>query len=207
MNDGLKLIGAAFPRTGTMSVKRALEMLGFGRCYHMHEVFLNPDHIPVWDAINEGMMPDWRRLLAGYTATLDAPACLFWKELAHTFPDAKVLLLRRDPEEWYESMYSTVFQQTIMNPAEEIDPALSMVQRLFMDRYMGGRFIERDHVIATYQRYCDEVIAEVSADRLLVYEVSQGWGPLCDFLGYDVPSEPFPEKNTRGRFRDRNIRT
>ncbi len=104
MTDGLRLIGAAFPRTGTMSVKRALESLGFGQCYHMHEVFGHPDHVPLWEAIGEGESPDWPKILAGYTATLDAPACLFWRELAVAFPDAKVLLLRRDPEMWYESM-------------------------------------------------------------------------------------------------------
>jgi hypothetical protein len=203
MNDGLKLIGAAFPRTGTMSLKRAFEILGFGKCYHMHEVFLNPDHIPVWNAIGEGVMPDWRKFLAGYTATLDVPACLYWKELAHTFPDAKVLLLQRDPEEWYESMYSTVFQ-IMIDAKAELDLSQNMVRRLFLERCMCGRFEDRDYAIATYQRYCADVIAEMGEDRLLIYEVSQGWEPLCDFLGYNVPAESFPLKNSRERFCDRN---
>lgn len=203
MTDGLKLIGAAFPRTGTMSVKNALESLGFGRCYHMQEVWENPEHIPIWAATCDGEMPDWRNFLAGYAVTLDTPACLYWKELASAFPDAKVLLLQRDPESWYESMYSTVYQ-VIMGPKGKSDPALQMVRRLFFEQYMAGRFDDRDFAIRIYQRYCEDVIQNVPRDRLLVYEVSQGWAPLCDFLGYDVPNKPFPTKNSRNEFRARN---
>lgn len=148
MTHELKLIGAAFPRTGAMSVKRALELLGLGRCYHMHEVFLHPDHVPVWDAACEGDIPDWPKLLAGYAATLDTPACHYWRELAQAFPDVKILLLERDPDAWYDSMYSTTYQ--------------------------------------------------------VIYEVSQGWAPLCGFLGYDIPETPFPKKNTREEFRTRS---
>ncbi len=199
MTHELSLIGAAFPRTGTMSVKRALEYLGLGQCYHMHEVFLNPEHIPVWRAGCNDKIPDWQNLFAGYAATLDAPACLYWKELALAFPDAKVLLLRRDPDTWYESMYSTVFQ-TIMNSNEATEPALEMIRRLFLEKYMKGRFEDKDFAISTYRRYCNQVIEEVPRDRLLVYEVSQGWAPLCAFLGYDIPQDSFPKKNKRDEF-------
>ena len=198
--DGLKLIGAAFPRTGTMSVKCVLEALGFGQCYHMNEVFLTPAHVPIWDAAGDGILPDWSELFLGYTATLDTPACHYWKDLSATFPDAKVLLLRRDPETWYESMYNTTYQ-VIMGPRGEVDPALQMIRRLFLGKNMAGRFEDRDFAVATYRRYCENVIDEVPSDRLLVYEVSQGWEPLCGFLGYDVPQEPFPKKNTREEFR------
>ncbi len=203
MTDGLKLIGAAFPRTGTMSVKKALEGLGFGKCYHMHEVFLTPDHIPIWDATRNGEMPNWRDLLAGYTATLDTPACHYWKELAVAFPDAKVLLLKRDPEMWYESMYSTTYP-VIMGPRGDVDPALQMIRRLFLEKFMCGRFEDRDFAISTYRRFCENVIKEVPSDRLLVYEVSEGWAPLCHFLRYDVPKDPFPRKNIRDAFRARS---
>ena len=203
MTDRLKLIGAAFPRTGTMSVKKALESLGFGKCYHMHEVFLNPDHIPIWDATCNDTMPDWRKLMAGYTATLDTPTCHYWKELTLCFPEAKVLLLRRDPESWYESMYSTTYQ-AIMGPKGKIDPALKMIRRLFLEKYMMGRFEDKNFAISTYRQYCDNVIAEVPGDQLLVYEVAQGWTPLCNFLGYHIPRDPFPKKNTRNEFRVRS---
>lgn len=201
--DGIKLIGAAFPRTGTMSVKHALETLGFGQCYHMHELFLNPGHVPIWDAACDGNLPDWAKLLSGYTATLDTPACHYWKELSVAFPDAKVLLLRRDPEAWYESMYSTTYP-VIMGSRGDVDPALQMIRRLFLGKYMGGRFEDRAFAVAMYRQYCENVIDEVPEDRLLIYEVSEGWEPLCRFLGLEIPSEPFPKKNTREEFHARN---
>ena len=201
--DGLKLIGAAFPRTGTMSVKCALEALGFGRCYHMHEVFLTPGHVPVWDAVCDGNLPDWSQLLAGYTATLDTPACHYWKELSVAFPEAKILLLRRDPETWYESMHSTTYQ-VVMGPRGDVDPALQMIRRLFLGKHMSDRFEDRDFAVDTYRQYCENVVEEVSSGRLLVYEVSEGWEPLCSFLGLEAPDEPFPVKNTRDEFRVRS---
>jgi hypothetical protein len=203
MTDGLALIGAAFPRTGTMSVKNALETLGIGRCYHMHEVFQNPQHISIWNDTCNGQMPNWRKLFAGYTVTLDAPACLYWRELTIEFPDAKVILLQRDPGTWYESMYSTIYQ-VIMNTRGEVDPALRMIRHLFFDKYMGKRFEDRDFAVARYRQYCEDVIAGIPQDQLLVYEVSEGWHPLCSFLGYEVPATPFPNKNTRGEFRTRS---
>jgi hypothetical protein len=201
--NGIKLIGAAFPRTGTMSVKRALESIGFGQCYHMHEVFLNPGHVPVWDAVCDGHMPDWSELLSGYTATLDTPACHYWEELAAAFPEAKIVLLRRDPDTWYESMYNTTYQ-VIMGPRGDVDPALQMIRRLFLGKHMKGRFEDRDFAVNAYRRYCENVPANVPSERLLVYEVSEGWQPLCDFLGLQVPDEPFPVKNTRDEFRARS---
>ena len=203
MTDGLALIGAAFPRTGTMSVKKALETLGVGRCYHMHEVFLNPQHIPIWNNTCNGKMPNWRKLFAGYTVTLDAPACLYWRELTIEFPNAKVILLRRDPEAWYESVYATTYQVT-MDAGGEVDPALRMIRHLFFEKYMSKSFEDRELAIGKYRQYCEDVIAGIPQEQLLVYEVSEGWHPLCSFLGYDIPASPFPNKNTRGEFRTRS---
>ena len=186
-----------------MSVKMALERLGIGRCYHMHEVCLNTEHVEVWNAVHDGRMPDWRTFLSGYTVTLDMPVCLYWRELAECFPDAKVLLLGRDPDSWYESMLATTYQ-TATGPKGQTDPALAMVKRVYFEGYFEARFEDRDHAIATYRRYCDEVRQDVSAERLLEYEVSQGWEPLCDFLECAVPDEPFPRTNTRDSFRSRN---
>jgi Sulfotransferase domain len=203
VDGSLTLIGAAYPRTGTMSVKRALDILGVGRSYHMHEVWQNPHHIPIWEAAGNGTMPDWHSLLAGYAATLDTPACLFWRELLLAFPDAKVLLLRRDPESWYDSMFATVYQ-VMTGPEGDADPALRMARRLFLEQHMHGRFEDRDFAVATYTKCCNDVIKEIPEERLLVYEAAEGWEPLCRFLGYDVPSEPFPRKNTRDAFLKRN---
>jgi hypothetical protein len=202
----MALIGAALPRTGTMSVKRALERLGAGRCYHMHDAALNAGHVEVWLAACEGKMPDWQSLLVGYSATLDVPACLYWKRLAGFFPDARVLLLRRDPELWYQSVLDTVYR-VAMEQEGKSDPALAMVRRVFFDGYFDGRFEDRDHAIAVYCRYCEEVRQGVARERLLEYEVTQGWEPLCGFLGCDVPDEAFPHRNTRTEFQARNSRT
>ena len=202
-SSGLTFVGAAFPRTGTMSVKSALEQLGIGRCYHMHEVFTNPQHVAVWDAAWDGDLPDWRNLLSGYAATLDGPACLYWREIADSFPTAKVLLLTRDLGSWYDSTYSTVYQ-VAKGPLADAEPALQMIWRTFFQGYFDGRFEDRDHAIAAYRRYCQEVRESVSKARLLEYQVSQGWPPLCEFLGCDVPTDPFPRRNTREVFQSRN---
>ncbi len=203
MADGVRLIGAAFPRTGTMSVKRALESLGFGHCYHMQEVFLHPDHFPLWEALCDGELPEWRNIFAGYKATLDAPACLYWKELAVTYPEAKILLLRRDPEMWYESVRAIIYP-VLIGSQGKADPAFRMIRRLFLENLMTGRFEDWAFAISTYHLYCEEVVEELPKSRLLVYEVSQGWAPLCSFLGYDVPQDPFPIINTRSEFQARN---
>ena len=201
-HDGIVLMGAAFPRTGTMSVKNALEHLGVGRCYHMHEVFLNPPHVEIWNAACEGRMPDWKSFLSGYAATLDTPACHFWRELAECFPRAKVLLLTRDPESWYDSMNATTYP-VVMGPEGETDPALAMARRIFFETHLNGRFEDREYAISVYRQYCDDVRKSVTAERLLEYEVSQGWEPLCEFLGCRVPEEPFPKNNTREMFQAR----
>ncbi len=169
----------------------------------MHEVFLNPEHIEIWDATCDGKMPDWRALLSGYAATLDAPACLYWRELANCFPSAKALLIRRDPESWYESMLSTTYQ-VVMGPKGETERALAMVKRVLFKGYFKGRFEDKEYAISKYRQYCKEVRESISEERLLDYEVSQGWDPLCELLDYGVPDEPFPMKNTRERFQARN---
>lgn len=198
----MRLIGAAFPRTGTMSVRRALAILGFGASYHMQEVFLNPSHADVWNRACDGAPPDWTHFLEDYSATLDGPACLFWREIAGAFPDASVLLLRRDPDAWYESMIETVYP-TMMGKMGETDPALRMIRRVFLDGFMEGRFEDRRFATRRFSQYCDEVIREMRPGKLLVYEVTEGWEPLCAFLGCEVPDLPFPARNTRLEFRAR----
>ena len=186
-----------------MSVKAAIEYLGVGRTYHMHEVFLNPAHATVWEAAWDGNQPDWRAFLRGYSATLDGPACLYWREIADSFPDAKVLLLTRDPDSWYDSAYSTVYQ-VAKGSLAAAEPALKMIRRTFFQGYFDDRFEDRDYAIATYSQYCQEVRESVMPDRLLEYQVTEGWSPLCEFLGCDVPTDPFPMKNTKEAFETRN---
>lgn len=196
----MKLIGAAFPRTGTMSVKNALEILGVGNCYHMNEVFLNPSHVATWNDTLMNRMPNWREFFLGYSVTLDVPACLFWKELSETFPEAKVLLLRRNPSDWYESMKETVAEVV----SDESDSPISMIRKVFFERYLEGRFGDRDYAISRFEKYCEEVEEAIPLKRLLIYEVSDGWEPLCEFLNKSIPPDLFPMKNTRSQFRNSN---
>ena len=93
-----------------MSLKAALETLGFGPCYHMIEVFEHPEHAGFWQAAWRGEPVDWDGLLGGYEAAVDWPACTFYEELLQRYPDARVLLSVRDPERWYESTRDTIYQ-------------------------------------------------------------------------------------------------
>jgi len=183
-----------------MSTKRALAALGVGQIYHMHEVFLHPDHMPLWAGVPSGSVPDWHSLFAGYVGTLDFPACLFWEELAAAFPRTKILLLQRDPEKWYQSMHSTIYQ-IIKSPKWVGSPGLQLTQDVFFDWYMDGKFDDQDYAIQKYSQYCENVRITVPADRLFVYEVSDGWGPLCSLFECEVPDVAFPNQNTREQFR------
>lgn len=202
----LRIIGAGLPRTGTFSLKRALEQLGIGRCYHMNEVFAHPEHMPQWERAAQGTLPEWQSLFAGYAATADSPACFFWRELCDAYPAAKVILSLREPSEWYASMQTTVVE-LMVKPSLVPDPRAQAVlegsRRLVLDRFFEGRFEDREHALARYRAHAEAVQATIGRERLLVYEVADGWAPLCAFLGVPVPNEPFPMTNMRDAFRAR----
>ena len=200
----MKLIGAGFGRTGTMSLKAALEELGYGPCYHMTDVFEHPEHIRMWEAAIRGEPVDWDELFAGYQATVDWPGAAFYKELMEVYPDAKVLLSLRDPEKWYESTRNTIY--ATVNPSHEMIAALGHAPRLnnelIWKQTFGENFEDRRHAIEVFERHNKEVKEYVPVDRLLVYEVREGWGPLCEFLGVEVPKgKPFPHLNGTESFR------
>jgi hypothetical protein len=199
----IQLIGAGFGRTGTLSLKVALEQLGLAPCYHMTEVLAHPEHVPVWSDATDGKPVDWDALFAGYAATVDWPGCTFWRELAAQYPDAKVLLTLRNPESWYASAHETIYQMW-RNPAPP-DPTLAawhaMVTKLVGVQTFGGRFEDRAHAIGVYERHAESVKRAIPKERLLVYEVAQGWQPLCDFLDLPVPAGEFPRVNSREEFR------
>ncbi|WP_163510675.1 sulfotransferase family protein [Fodinicola acaciae] len=201
----MKVIGAGFPRTGTSTQQAVLNQLGFGPCYHMREVMENPGHAAGWvDAIS-GRPYDLAELLAGYQSTTDAPGCFFWRELLAANPDAKVLLSVRDADKWYQSMITTVLNPELFAKMGDIakrDPEMADRRRLpetMFDKVFGASR-DKDHLIEIYQRHNADVRAEVPADQLLVYEVKQGWGPLCEFLGVPVPDEPYPHLNDSASF-------
>jgi hypothetical protein len=188
----LRVVGAGLGRTGTNSLKLALERLLGKPCYHMIEVFGHPEHIPAWHAAAAGRMPDWNALLAEYAAAVDWPAAAFWPELSAAFPDAIVLLSVRDPESWWESASQTIFPSV----QQQAGTWRAMVDALFANRFTSA-LDDKDQAIAAFERHNAEVRARVPAKRLVEWRASDGWAPLCAALGVPVPDEPFPRTNTR----------
>jgi hypothetical protein len=197
----LKVIGAGFGRTGTLSLKLALEQLGFGPCYHMVEVFKNPDATGWWlDAANG--TPDWRKIFEGYNSCVDWPAATFYETLANAYPEAKVILTERDPEAWFRSTQETIFPRAV---PPDTDAPFDQLFRKVIGRLFDQRMRDHDHVIDVFKRHNAEVRQRIPSDRLLVYEVAQGWEPLCRFLGVAVPETPMPKTNSTDEFRNRHV--
>ena len=195
----LQIVGAAYPRTGTVSLKLALEQLGFGPCHHMAEMIAHPEMASLWIAAAEGR-PDWDAIFANYKACADAPSCMYWREIAAKYPQAKVILTERDPEEWFESTQATVFSPEWI--AATLRMPLGPFFQTLYDFY-EGKIHDHDYMVGNYRRYCDDVKANIPADRLLAYRTGSGWEPLCRFLGVPVPEGPFPNINTRDEMRAR----
>jgi hypothetical protein len=189
----LSIIGAGWPRTGTTSLKQALAQLGIAPCYHMHDYLRDAAHRAMWAQAYADRFRDWDRLFAGYQAALDWPASVFWRELRAHYPEARVILTRRDPDEWYESMASTVFRA-----AQEPTPS---TLRLF-----DGIVDDKAHVLARLARHEEEVQREVPPAQLLVMELGEGWERLCAFLDLPIPAEPYPFKFKREEFRVGRVR-
>jgi hypothetical protein len=198
----LRLIGAGLGRTGTNSLKGAVERLTGGRCYHMSELIERPQDTATWTAaVIDGQMPDWATFLGEFSATLDWPACAFWRELAGAFPDAPVLLSKRtSAESWWASM-----EKTIVQAQDQVPDTPEWAARRAMVKPMLLRFCpewpDRDAVIAAYERHNDEVRRRVAPERLVEWTTGDGWQPICDALGVPVPDEPFPHTNTAADFR------
>ncbi len=193
----LSVIGAGFGRTGTMSMKSALQMLGFGPCHHMADVLSNPVQLAKWRDVAGGAEPDWDDLLAGYKSAIDWPSAYYWRQLAEHFPDAKVLLTVRSPESWYVSFASTILE-TI---GPDSNPQ-SFGFKVIRNKIFDGRPDDRDHAMAVFERNTADVCAAIPADRLLVFDVGDGWESLCKFLDVPVPDTPFPKSNSTGQFRE-----
>jgi hypothetical protein len=199
----LEVIGAGFGRTGTLSLKAALERLGFGPCHHMLELIDNPEDIRLWRKAARGESVDWDEIYRGYRSTVDWPGARFWRELAERYPAAKVILSTRDPERWYDSVLGTI-HRAAMDDSPPASPVLAemraMSREVVWDGLFGGRFTDRDRSLRIFNDHIEAVRGRLPADRLLVYEVAQGWEPLCEFLGKPVPDEPFPRRNRREEF-------
>ncbi len=200
----LDLVGAGFGRTGTRSIKAALEQLGLGPCYHMFEVYENPSHVAVWQSAADGEAVDWDALFDGYRSAVDWPTCTFWKPLAERYPSAKVLLSVRDPERWYDSVMITIHRSSTTpsnDRAREI--FRRMVASVAWEGIFNGRMDEKAYVLDVLEKHIAEVKRRVPPERLLVYDVKEGWEPLCAFLGIEVPDRPFPRLNDKETFLQR----
>lgn len=191
----LRVVGAGLGRTGTLSLKVALERLFGGPCYHMAEVFARPEHVPAWHDAARGQMPDWKRLLGGYHAAVDWPASAFWPELMEAFPDALVVLSVRDADAWWRSANGTIFPT--IDRAD--GPWRAMIEELFATRFTAA-LEDRDACVGAFERHNAEVRRRVPASRLLEWRASDGWEPLCAALGVPVPDDPFPRVNTTEEF-------
>jgi Sulfotransferase domain len=206
----MKVIGAGFGRTGTLSLKAALEQLGVEPCYHMVEVLWgDTSRLPAWQAAAEGERVDWRALLEGFQGTVDWPGCTFYEQLMHEFPDAKVLLTLRDPDAWYESVKSSIYAALLagrngeLGGGSETPPtpeAFGMIGTLIWQGTFDGRFEDRDYAIEVFNRHNDEVRRRVPADRLTVHEIKDGWEPLARMLNVPEPETPFPRLNDKASF-------
>jgi Sulfotransferase domain len=193
----LRVVGPGQGRTGTYSLKLALERLLGGRCHHMAEIVADPEHhLPLWAAVLRGEEVDWEEVFAGYVAQTDFPGAAFWPELSAVFPDAFVVLSTRPAEEWYRSAASTIFQ---------LDPESSPFIHVWRERFgFTDRLDDAEAVIAAYEQHNARVRSSVPPHRFLEWTVTDGWAPLCDRLGLPVPDEPFPWTNTTTEFRAYN---
>lgn len=194
-----KVVGAGFGRTGTLSLKHALEKLGVGPCYHMMEVFPRPEHVAMWHRLAFENVMDWDLLFRDFQSTVDWPSARWWREIAAHYPEAKVLLSVRDPESWYKSMIDTIFQPMnfqVRDDAPEIVRLQNqMVRKAILTETFDNRFEDKAHAIEVFNRHTQEVRDAIDPARLLVFDVREGWAPLCRFLEVPIPDEPFPRMN------------
>jgi hypothetical protein len=214
----MKLIGAGLPRTGTLSQKVALEMLGLGPCYHMVNVLMDLDEAAVWQRGLDGENV-WDEALGGFEATVDWPGSFFTRELAAHYPDAKVLLSTRDAEAWVKSMRDTIWglfygdmlQRDLSDARGRVDAKwagyIEMTKGMWERSGLipNGADTTPEEMASAMERYQEEIQRDIPAERLLVWSVQEGWEPLCEFLGKPVPDTPFPRLNDSKDFSNRVI--
>ncbi len=197
----LQVVGAGFGRTGTLSLKNALEKIGCGPCYHMVEVFSRPEHVAMWHRLAMTGAMDWDLVFRGFRATVDWPGARWWREIAAHYPAAKVLLSVRDPEAWYKSMTDTIYQPMksgippMPRVSEPCECKMRWCARAILEDTFDNRFEDKEHAIGVFKRHIQEVRDAIAPARLLVFDVREGWEPLCRFLEVPVPSDPFPRLN------------
>jgi hypothetical protein len=200
----LAVIGPGFGRTGTKSLKEALERLGFGPCHHMHEILDHPEQVAYWQAIAAGRPVDWNEVFRGYRSQVDWPGAHVWRELAEAFPKAKVVHTVRPEETWWRSFSKTIGKLMLVYKQlplpQHVRDILDAWNALAGQQTFGGRLDDREAALAAYRLRTEQVRAAISPERLLVFDVAEGWQPLCRFLGVPAPDAPFPHHNLRADF-------
>ncbi len=200
----LAVIGSGFGRTGTKSLKEALELIGFAPCHHMHEIVAHPEQVAHWQTIAAGKPVNWDDVFAGYKSQVDWPGAHVWRELATAYPDAEVVHTQRPAETWWASYSKTIgklmaaYRQIPLPP--HITAILDAWKTMVGDTVFSGKFTDRDTCIAAYNRNNQQVRDTIPANRLLVFDVAEGWEPLSKFLGVPAPSTAFPHHNLRADF-------
>lgn len=210
----LKVIGAGYGRTGTKSLKEALEILGFDKCYHMEELFENPQGVGTWEQAEKGRAVDWDSLFKGYQAIVDFPGSIHYKKLMEHYPDAKIILTIRDPERWYNSARKTIYSFDIgiglklkllltlpfSATSRQVLRIIRLIETTIWKGFFKGRFEDRAYAIQHFNDHIQAVKKTVPPDRLLIFQAKEGWEPLCQFLGAEVPAQPYPSSNKKDGF-------
>lgn len=198
----MKLINAGFGRTGTTSLKAALERLGFGPVFHSTDLIVNSGQLDIWERALQGETIDWRAFFEPYEVA-DWPVGLVYRDVIRAHPEAKVMVSVRDPEGWVESITSQ-FQQirSLKLPVPRLKRMKRILETYAVNGLFEGRMDDRAFMAEFFERHTEAVKAFVGSDNLLVYSVKEGWDPLCTFLGVEAPEEPFPRLNERGGFRE-----
>jgi hypothetical protein len=212
----IKIIGAGFPRTGTNTLKCALEIIGISKSYHFKDLLLNPENLHYWETLAQTGNTNWEEIYEGYEASVDFPCYPWYKEHMKQYPDAKVILTVRPFDKWYTSVKSTIWTAGPQSISEKIsmliklpfDPHLrkvikciKFVKGFLWEKQFQGRFLDKEFVESIWNQHIEEVIAYVPKEKLLVYDVRNGWAPLCEFLGIPEPAEAFPHLNKKENFK------
>lgn len=194
----IRIVGAGLYRTGTKSLKAALEILLGRPSYHMAEVFKHPEHIPIWHRAATGEMPEWSDFLSDFDATLDAPAAYFWPEIADAYPEALVLLSVRSAESWWQSA-----SQTVMKTEGLVSPEWDAMNSAIRGARFSTSGLDKDSMIKGYQDHNEQVRSGIDPSRLLEWTIGDGWEPICKALRIPVPDEPFPHTNSTKEWLER----
>lgn len=202
----LEIVGAGFGRTGTKSLKYALETLGFGHCHHMDEIGANPKLLPDWISAASGSVMNWEKVFTGYRSTVDWPGARYWNTIANYFPNSKVILTTRNPILWHASILETIAasfrnRDTIKNQTRKA--VIAMAYETVGQQIFDGKIDNPKFAIDIFNNHIRKVRSTIPADRLLVFDVIDGWEPLCSFLNVPKPEILFPHKNISADFAQR----